>query len=1407
MNDSKVPETISEWHEWLSEEETKTLESYLAKPANLIKEFRSERATSEDYKGREVLELLQNAADQAKESSVRGRVVIEVMDEGLLVANTGKAFSLGGVHSLQNHHLSPKRRKEKKLIGCKGLGFRSVLNLTKKPLISSGSLNIAYSGAYNKKLLKQICSQSNDVQLLVSKEQEQEKGLVFPILPFPAFGKNYDELTEPTTLKFKERCHFWRSEGYNTVIGIPFEKPEFRYDVEKQICSLSPEVLLFVPYLDEIIFILPNKDVKVWTKEGDESASLVLENDEPIGIWQIFRQSGNVESTYLDNNTDKLLGYELIIAVPDYNDGDNPVTHPLYSYFPTQINLPVPVVCHATFELDQSRNHLKKCKTNEFVFEKLAEFIAEVAELRAKQFPDGINAGYKIVIPLESYSHDFKSVNFEDLLYDSVSNKNIIPTIDGSLLSPKLSKVLNIESTEWLPEESFGDIAKCNKEQSRFFIKLGAEHINNKEIQERFIAHNWQDVDQRVKAITGIIAHNFHSSTHSSSLLLATNQKSLPHAVTVFNSRKGIDLPELPSWQKLWFLDELMQTKLMFLLEAKDVRSLQVKLSDFGLREYSLGSLISRLAANANSKKKVVETPERKIINDELITAIYRIYKAEDLSSVKPAFPPNVTIEIENQSGDLIRTSNLYFGKGYGSDGNITQVLYEDVKDCKLVALPSTFHFTESIENLIEFFIWLGVNKWPRTIIQKRINISADKTYLEHVKDSFDYPVSFGNEYIFKTKESLSSSPLYLTSIANIDGLEQFLIPTKSDAVAAWLSRDERINTLLADTTDNKIAARKGYDRNDRVHQGALPSYIKWKLEYTDWLMDKHQKPIKPKECIVIDKTTDAIFSRPARPKAEVLLSFGVSERNIIDGWRKGGVITNQFELKSSDIYDKLIELPAKDPKGVAAKALYRWFLDIIDAIEVGNESSKLKFLSTGEMWGVCDGKFDYYPITDLRHDDIGSLPSTLTKKLSMAALSHKVGVRKVEKVFGIKSISLSSLKQKPKHYILDIDLDDYFQKAKPYLYAVRAGVAGQQAILQKLKGYSLKVCSELNAEVIYEGDAIEFSLPFWGWLIDEATSTIYVRSNPSLQTNSNSQLLADSVGSALASMFLLTDGGNFSRLFSCGENERRELLKSIRGDDSFIDIDEILLDFDDDFTIDEEEHLYSAFDEIDDPEVVNDKDESSESPGDDEQLRDKRSTHKSEKEASNDDDDDIEVTSKDPQPVKKKKTTNIKVVKRTKSSRNSVSGYKATDGDFAEKKAIEFEEYSNRFPLRVGQIQGKEGFGCDILSFSSQQLRDDFKSNKNRNISSVSRFIEVKGRKNINAEIELRGNEKNCAYKHSEKYYIYRLSKTNDGEYLLGILKNPLSVQEAVEQSIYVHLDMTESTEFLDIRGGIKES
>jgi hypothetical protein len=158
-----------------------------------------------------------------------------------------------------------------------------------------------------------------------------------------------------------------------------------------------------------------------------------------------------------------------------------------------------------------------------------------------------------------------------------------------------------------------------------------------------------------------------------------------------------------------------------------------------------------------------------------------------------------------------------------------------------------------------------------------------------------------------------------------------------------------------------------------------------------------------------------------------------------------------------------------------------------------------------------------------------------------------------------------------------------------------------------------------------------------------------------------------------------------------------------------------------------------------------------------------------------------------------------------TPGAMNYVNGYQATDGDFAEKKVLEIEESFDpaRYPLRVGQIVGSESFGCDILSFDTEIKRDNFKNNKDRNWDQIDRFIEVKGRKHNSAEIELRGNEKNAASKYNEKYFLYRLHKVSDDNYLLSILKNPLADSDAIEQSVYVNLDKSAKKEVYEVSGG----
>ena len=145
-------------------------------------------------------------------------------------------------------------------------------------------------------------------------------------------------------------------------------------------------------------------------------------------------------------------------------------------------------------------------------------------------------------------------------------------------------------------------------------------------------------------------------------------------------------------------------------------------------------------------------------------------------------------------------------------------------------------------------------------------------------------------------------------------------------------------------------------------------------------------------------------------------------------------------------------------------------------------------------------------------------------------------------------------------------------------------------------------------------------------------------------------------------------------------------------------------------------------------------------------------------------------------------------------------------DPDFVERKVMEFEEsiQPSRFPLRVGQLMGSDAPGCDILSFDSAADRDKFQSGQDREMSNILRFIEVKGRKNENAEIELRGNELDAAIKYGERYYLYRLFWSGENGYSLSILQDPHASDEALEAAVYVHLNRANAMEQYEMSGGI---
>jgi hypothetical protein len=91
-----------------------------------------EKYIAESYKTRALIELLQNADDAGATE-----FIAQSVDDGLVVANDGRAFTIADVEALCRSGASNKHRGGA-TIGYRGIGFKSVVNLADRVWVFSG---------------------------------------------------------------------------------------------------------------------------------------------------------------------------------------------------------------------------------------------------------------------------------------------------------------------------------------------------------------------------------------------------------------------------------------------------------------------------------------------------------------------------------------------------------------------------------------------------------------------------------------------------------------------------------------------------------------------------------------------------------------------------------------------------------------------------------------------------------------------------------------------------------------------------------------------------------------------------------------------------------------------------------------------------------------------------------------------------------------------------------------------------------------------------------------------------------------------------------------------------------------------------------------------------------------------
>ncbi|MGY1810173.1 sacsin N-terminal ATP-binding-like domain-containing protein [Blastococcus sp. SYSU D00669] len=132
----------------------RTMEAYRADRLLVAEHGNQEDAyRTGGYAERQLLELIQNAADTLSRGGDSGRVEIRLVGTTLYCANEGEGFTQAGLEAVCHAFLSPKRGEE---IGRFGLGFKSVLGVTDRPQVFSRSVSFGFDADQARKDLSPI---------------------------------------------------------------------------------------------------------------------------------------------------------------------------------------------------------------------------------------------------------------------------------------------------------------------------------------------------------------------------------------------------------------------------------------------------------------------------------------------------------------------------------------------------------------------------------------------------------------------------------------------------------------------------------------------------------------------------------------------------------------------------------------------------------------------------------------------------------------------------------------------------------------------------------------------------------------------------------------------------------------------------------------------------------------------------------------------------------------------------------------------------------------------------------------------------------------------------------------------------------------------------------------------------
>ena len=379
------------------------------------------------YSYRQVLELVQNAADAILEDTVSnggnmsGRIVLRLSGNRLYAANTGAPLSKEGVIALLSARSSSKRQNQ---IGRFGVGFKSLLGLEGPIDVYSRSVSLRFDPAKCAKKIRERLSLPVDqpapgLRLAWSIEAES-KFNVDPILA---------DLSQWAT----------------TIVRVDIGQQRLVSYLNDELLEFPGEFLLFLP-VDVDLELLSDSGVnrRLARKRTGSDVSLV-ENDE-ASPWQVVDTrlplndpEARADATTVHTRDEVPIAWALPLAAREEKAGR------FWAFFPTDTLSRIPGYLNAPWKVNSDRTALIHGPYNTFLMESAAKLVVSaLAPLATVENP----ARALDMFPRELDTREETARPLVDAIWEHLDTVRLVPDGAGELQAPSSLMLHPVENEE-----------------------------------------------------------------------------------------------------------------------------------------------------------------------------------------------------------------------------------------------------------------------------------------------------------------------------------------------------------------------------------------------------------------------------------------------------------------------------------------------------------------------------------------------------------------------------------------------------------------------------------------------------------------------------------------------------------------------------------------------------------------------------------------------------------------------------------------------------------------------------------------------------------------------------------------------------------------------------------------------